>query len=53
MRGIYIRRWIALAVLVLVCINIIGCGETVSGAGKDIRRVGKVVRTIFSRDAAD
>ena len=39
--------------LMLICftLTIVGCGETISGATKDIKRMGKGVKTIFVRDA--
>ena len=48
----YIKSWIILMLLTFFCISIIGCGETIGGAGKDIRRMGKGVKTIFVRDTA-
>lgn len=53
MRNNYVRKAIFLIVLALFCSNIIGCGETVSGAGKDIKRVGKGIKTIFVRDGLE
>ncbi len=40
----------ALAVLLLaVCAVLLGCGETVSGVGKDASRMGRGVNTFFFR----
>ena len=35
--------------LIVLAVFLIGCGETVSGIGKDISRVGRGVKTIFIR----
>ena len=41
---------VALALLLLaVCVVIFGCGETVSGVGKDVNRMGRGVTTFFFR----
>ncbi|MBL7069296.1 MAG: hypothetical protein ISS34_05515 [Candidatus Omnitrophica bacterium] len=44
---------IAFLVLIIICVVSIGCGETVSGVGKDAGRIGKGVRTIFIRDGSE
>ena len=45
------KRYIALVLaLVFVSLIVTACGETFNGAGKDIKRVGKGVKTIFVRD---
>lgn len=36
--------------LAAIALELSGCGETASGIGKDWRRVGKGVKTIFIRD---
>lgn len=33
----------------VVCVVMAGCGETVSGVGKDVNRMGKGVSTFFFR----
>ena len=48
-----IKRFFCAAILFLFCVNLIGCGETVSGVGKDVKRVGKGVKTIFIRDSQE
>lgn len=48
-----IRIYTALAVLVLFCINMTGCGETVAGVGKDVKRVGKGIKTIFVKEGVE
>lgn len=40
---------IILAVILTACIFTSGCGETVSGVGKDINRMGKGISTFFFR----
>ena len=46
------KKYIALTlVLILASLAITGCGETVSGVGKDINRIGRGVKTVFIRDA--
>ena len=52
MRNIYIKKGLCLLLLAVVSISLIGCGETVAGVGKDARRMGKGVKTIFVRDGA-
>ncbi|MBI2870955.1 MAG: hypothetical protein HYY14_04515 [Candidatus Omnitrophica bacterium] len=39
--------WILLAALTLMAA---GCGETVRGAGNDVRRMGRGFKTIFVSD---
>jgi len=34
----------------IVALFTAGCGETVSGLGKDARRIGKGVKTVFIRE---
>lgn len=51
MKGIYMRLGIILLLLAFASINIIGCGETIHGAGKDVKRMGKGVKTFFVREA--
>ncbi len=47
------NRLLILFVLVFVTLALVGCGETVSGIGKDASRVTKGVRTIFLRDGSE
>ena len=45
------KKCVALALtLAFTSIVLSGCGETVSGIGKDINRVGRGVKTIFIRE---
>ena len=39
--------------LIIICIFLVGCGETIRGVGKDVSRVGKGVKTIFTREGAE
>lgn len=45
------RGLLAIAILVSFTLTIVGCGETIGGVTKDIKRMGKGVKTIFIRDA--
>lgn len=38
-----------IAILVVISLSLLGCGETVSGAGKDVNRMGRGVSTFFFR----
>ena len=41
---------VALAVIVIgLCFGLAGCGETISGVGKDVNRMGRGVSTFFFR----
>jgi predicted small secreted protein len=40
---------IAAILLALACAALVGCGETVSGVGKDMSRMGRGVNTFFFR----
>ena len=45
------RKLIALSCVLLVMMVIAaGCGETISGIGKDAKRIGKGVKTVFIRE---
>lgn len=48
---LFCMKWALALFLIVVAIQLSGCGETVSGVGKDWRRVGQGVKTIFIRDA--
>ena len=37
------------ALLLVVCVVLLGCGETISGVGKDVNRMGRGVNTFFFR----
>ena len=38
-------------VILLVSFFLSGCGETITGAAKDVRRVGKGIKSIFFKDS--
>jgi len=38
-------------VLIAFTLSLVGCGETLNGAVRDVRRMGKGIKTIFVRDA--
>ena len=54
MRRIKFRKYV-LSVLLLAFISVatIGCGSTVNGIGKDVKRVGRGIKTIFVRGAEE
>jgi len=43
------KKVILTALLLTTCVMLLGCGETVSGVGKDINRMGRGVNTFFFR----
>ncbi len=45
------RAIVLVLMLVLLSFVVVGCGETFNGMSKDVKRVGKGVKTIFVRDA--
>jgi predicted small secreted protein len=45
-----VKKIIVALMLICFTLTIVGCGETISGAAKDIRRMGKGVKTVFIRD---
>ncbi len=47
---LFLKKLVFTVFLVTVMFQLSGCGETVSGIGKDARRIGKGVKTIFVRD---
>ena len=49
MKSSFIKAVYVLFLLVIIA-QLCGCGETLQGIGKDARRVGKGVKTIFIRD---
>ena len=46
-----LKKIILLALLGILVLQLVGCGETVQGIKKDAQRMGKGVRTIFIRDS--
>lgn len=45
-----IRKFLFVGAILLLITHLTGCGETISGIGKDIQRVGKGVKTIFFKE---
>ena len=43
------KRLVLFVLLLAVCAGILGCGETVSGVGKDVNRMGRGASTFFFR----
>ncbi len=43
------KRIVLLVLLLVVSAALFGCGETVSGVGKDVNRMGRGVSTFFFR----
>ncbi len=37
--------------LILLSFILTGCGETITGAARDVKRVGKGIKTIFFKDS--
>lgn len=38
-------------VLIAFTLSLFGCGETLNGAVRDVRRMGKGIKTVFVRDS--
>ena len=47
----FLKRAVFAAILIVLCCELCGCGETVQGVKKDAQRMGKGVRTIFIRES--
>lgn len=43
------KRIALLILLIVTSLSLAGCGETVSGVGKDVSRMGRGVNTFFFR----
>ena len=43
------KKLVLTLLLLATCAVLIGCGETVSGVGKDVNRMGRGVNTFFFR----
>jgi len=43
------RKSILTILVIMMCAVLSGCGETVSGVGKDVNRMGRGVSTFFFR----
>jgi len=48
--GVSMRKLILWLVLIQMTLFLTGCGETVSGMGKDLGRMGKGTRTFFFKE---
>lgn len=48
---LFCKRLILIALLIMLTLQLYGCGETVHGIGKDARRMTKGVKTIFIRES--
>ncbi len=46
------KKMILLILLAIFSASLFGCGETINGIGKDVKRVTRGVKTIFVRDEA-
>jgi predicted small secreted protein len=47
---LFLKKLFFISLLSLAIFQLSGCGETISGIGKDARRVGKGVKTIFFKE---
>ena len=47
---LFYTKLILISFLMILIFQLSGCGETIHGVGKDVRRMGKGVKTIFVRD---
>lgn len=47
------KKYTVILILIVFAATLTGCGETVSGVGKDARRIGKGVKTIFVKDGSE
>ena len=44
-------RLVLVIFMIALFLQLCGCGETIQGIGKDARRMGKGVKTIFIRES--
>lgn len=47
------KKLILTGFLTVIILQLSGCGETVQGISKDTRRVGKGIKTIFTRESGN
>jgi len=47
---ITMKNAVLIIFIIAICAVLAGCGETVSGVGKDANRMGKGVNTLFFRE---
>lgn len=45
-----ICKFLFISAILLLVTGLAGCGETISGIGKDTKRIGQGVKTIFFKD---
>ena len=43
------KKMVLILLILAACFILYGCGETLSGAGKDVNRMGRGVSTFFFR----
>lgn len=43
------KKAVLIVLMLSICALLYGCGETVSGVGKDVNRMGRGVNTFFFR----
>ncbi len=43
------KKMVLFLLLISTMLSLMGCGETVSGVGKDVNRMGRGVNTFFFR----
>lgn len=43
------KKTILFVLILAICAVLYGCGETVSGVGKDVNRMGRGINTFFFR----
>ena len=43
------KKTAIIILMLMICASLAGCGETVSGVGKDVNRMGRGVSTFFFR----
>lgn len=43
------KKMLVVLLTVAACLTMSGCGETISGVGKDVNRMGRGVSTFFFR----
>ena len=48
--NLFCKKLFLAAFAVMLILQLAGCGETFHGIGKDAKRMGKGVKTIFIRD---
>ncbi len=49
--NLFCKKIILVMFIAMLVLPLSGCGETVHGVSKDVKRMGKGVKTIFIRDS--